>query len=194
MESDMRIKTLIETAIKCGAAPDLIKYIKTDMIVVTDRWVRWKCTFGCPTYGNNLCCPPFTPSPEDTKKMILEYSNALLIGFKIKISEQIKLRKKMQRCILKIENKAFTMNFLKAFAFNVGGCVWCKTCIIKELPKEINPLIARIYCKYKDRARPSMEAVGIDVFKTVENAGIKLDLVNKPNIDEAKFFGLLLIT
>ncbi|MFX0133532.1 MAG: DUF2284 domain-containing protein [Candidatus Hodarchaeota archaeon] len=193
MNLDELIKTLKETAIKCGAAPELIKYVSADKIVVTNRWVRWKCTFGCPTYGNNLCCPPFTPRPEDAKLMIQEYTHALLIGFKIKASEHIKLRKKMQRCILKIESKAFTLNFLKAFAFNVGGCVWCKTCVVKELPKEIDPQIARIYCKYKDRARPSMEAVGIDVFKSVENAGLELKIINKPDMDEAKFFGLLLI-
>ncbi|MHA1298388.1 MAG: DUF2284 domain-containing protein [Candidatus Helarchaeota archaeon] len=193
MEFDDRIKKLEEQAIKCGASPELTRYISADKIEVTDQWVRWKCQFGCPVYGKNLCCPPFTPNSEETKRLIKEYKHALLIGFKIKASEHVKLRKKIQRCILKIESRAFALRFLKAIAFNIGSCVWCEDCIVKEVPRDINPQLARNYCKHKEKARPSMEAVGINVFGTVENAGLKLKILTAENADEAKFFGLILL-
>ncbi|MHA1378269.1 MAG: DUF2284 domain-containing protein [Candidatus Helarchaeota archaeon] len=193
MKIDERIKILKEHAIKCGASSELTRYITTDNIEVADQWVKWKCQFGCPVYGNNLCCPPFTPNSADTKKLLKEYKHALLIGFKTKATEHIDIRKKVQRCILKIESKAFSLNFLKAFTFNIGACVWCETCIVKDLPKNINPQLARSYCKHKDKARPSMEAVGIDVFGTVENTGLKLNILSADKKEDAKFFGLILL-
>ena len=96
MELDERINKLTEIAVKCGASRYIIRYIPAEKIVVTDQWVRWKCQFGCAVYGDNLCCPPFTPTPQETKQLIQEYNHALLIGFKIKASEHVKHRKKIQ--------------------------------------------------------------------------------------------------
>jgi predicted metal-binding protein len=45
----------------------------TDAVVIetskvfTEAWVRMKCQFGCSMYGRGLCCPPRTPTPEDTR-------------------------------------------------------------------------------------------------------------------------------
>ena len=193
MELENRVKQLTKQAIKCGADPELISLISTDKIITTDQWVRWKCEYGCPIYGQNLCCPPFTPNPDDVKELIKEYKHALIVGFRIESTKIGEFRKKMQRCMLKIEGKAFTLQFLKAFAFNVGACVWCDECIVKELPKDVNPKLAKTYCKHKEKARPSMEAVGIDVFGTVENAGLQLKILSDKDINEAKFFGLVLL-
>ncbi|NMC93498.1 MAG: DUF2284 domain-containing protein, partial [Syntrophorhabdus sp.] len=62
--------------------PDVVKtklrpYLKTaldnkitDAIVIktsavfTAPWVRIKCQFGCPGFGETLCCPPHTPTPD----------------------------------------------------------------------------------------------------------------------------------
>ena len=49
--------------------------------VVVGNWVRLKCQYGCPSYGKKLSCPPYSPTPEDTRKVLEEYSKAYLIGY-----------------------------------------------------------------------------------------------------------------
>ncbi|MBM4450395.1 MAG: hypothetical protein FJ022_06300, partial [Chloroflexi bacterium] len=46
--------------------------------VVTAPWVRWKCQFGCTEYGKGYCCPPDTPTPEQTRAVIDCYRRAIL--------------------------------------------------------------------------------------------------------------------
>ncbi len=47
--------------------------------VVTADWVRMKCQFGCSGFGASHCCPPFTPTPEVTRKIIDSYQKAILL-------------------------------------------------------------------------------------------------------------------
>lgn len=46
--------------------------------IETAPWVAFKCQFGCPHYGKNLCCPPHAPTYEQTRKIIDSYQTALL--------------------------------------------------------------------------------------------------------------------
>src|SRR5664280_732276 len=46
--------------------------------IVTAPWVRLKCQFGCDGYGYSYCCPPHTPTAEETRKIIDSYQRALL--------------------------------------------------------------------------------------------------------------------
>ena len=45
--------------------------------VVTAPWVRMKCQFGCPGYGRGLCCPPHTPTPDQTRAALLRQNRIL---------------------------------------------------------------------------------------------------------------------
>ncbi len=49
--------------------------------VVTADWVRLKCQFGCDGFGGCLVCPPFTPTPEQMRKVLDSYKRAILIHF-----------------------------------------------------------------------------------------------------------------
>ena len=42
-----------------GAAQAAVIDPKT---IVTAPWVAFKCQYGCPYYGKNLCCPPHAPA------------------------------------------------------------------------------------------------------------------------------------
>ncbi|MFX1452559.1 MAG: DUF2284 domain-containing protein [Promethearchaeota archaeon] len=188
------IKILTDAAVNWGASRDLTKYISANKVIVGD-WPRYKCMFGCEVYGNTLCCPPFVPPPEETKKILVEYTHALLIGFKGEVSGPImKNHRKMQKTMIKLEKKAFDLNYPKAFVFSTGTCLLCKKCIKQELDDDIDPLMARTFCRHRNKARPSMEAAGIDVFSTVENVGLKLETITEKNLDKLKYFGLLLIS
>ncbi|MCX8109927.1 MAG: DUF2284 domain-containing protein, partial [Syntrophorhabdaceae bacterium] len=65
-----------DKAIEDGADNAIV--IKT-WDIFTAPWVRMKCQFGCPNYGMSLCCPPHTPTPEETRKILDSYTYALLI-------------------------------------------------------------------------------------------------------------------
>lgn len=186
------IEELTELAVKKGAEKELIKYISADKIKVADSWVRWKCIFGCPNYGNSLVCPPFIPPPEETSKLVQQYDHALLIGFRGITENMLEHYKKMNKAIFKLERAAFLKGFIKAVGFAVGTCLLCKKCIIQDL-EGVSADVARRYCRHKNKARPSLEAVGIDVFTTVQNAGLKLEIINTDNIENLRHFGLILL-
>ncbi|MFQ6036649.1 MAG: DUF2284 domain-containing protein, partial [Sedimentisphaerales bacterium] len=44
--------------------------------VETAPWVRLKCQFGCDCFGQCLVCPPFTPTPEQMRKVLDAYRRA----------------------------------------------------------------------------------------------------------------------
>lgn len=188
------LKEFTKLAVKLGAEKEYIRYINTDKIVVGGSWVRWKCQFGCSNYGNSLCCPPFVPSPEETAKLINQYHHAVLVGFKGTTRDVLKHQQRMNKAIYKLEKEAFLKGFVKAIGFASGSCLLCKKCIIQEdFMKGIPIDIARRYCRHKNKARPSLEAVGIDVFSTVRNAGLELEVITEDNIDKMKHFGLILL-
>jgi predicted metal-binding protein len=59
------------------------KIIPSGKIVVEDR-VLLKCKSGYHMYGHKLVCPPFTPTPDEFRKMLTEYQYALIVKFEAK--------------------------------------------------------------------------------------------------------------
>jgi predicted metal-binding protein len=141
------------------------KYIKTEDIVTGD-WVRLKCQYGCSEYGKTLTCPPYSPTPEYTRKMLESYSTALLIVFQRKGE---RFYPGLRKTIAILEREAFLDGYYKAFGMASGPCDLCKKCNINDT------------CKHSEKARPAMEACGIDVFQTVRNAGITIETVKSYN-------------
>ena len=47
--------------------------------IITAEWVRLKCQYGCSGFGESLCCPPLTPTPDMTRKVIDSYQKAILL-------------------------------------------------------------------------------------------------------------------
>ncbi|MEO0156516.1 MAG: DUF2284 domain-containing protein [candidate division WOR-3 bacterium] len=154
--------------------------IDTKTIVVAN-WVRLKCQYGCSGYNKYLTCPPFSPAPEYTKKVISEYKTALLLQIdKIPPEKEDQIWQKFKRIIVKLEREIFLDGYYKAFGLSTGPCHFCKKCDITK--RCVNP----------DFARPSMEACGIDVFQTVRNNGWKLEVV-KTRQSFCSYVGLILI-
>lgn len=86
----------------------------------------------------------------------------------------------MRRLLVDMERRLFLDGYYKAFGLSGGPCNFCKTCNITRP------------CKFPDLARPAMEACGIDVFRTIRNAGLKIDVV-KTYRSPCTFASLLLI-
>jgi len=71
------MQALIDRAIALGAQK--AKLIDTDSIVV-QKWVKWKCIYGCPMYGHDGHHPPQTPDIAEAREVIGEYTRAILLN------------------------------------------------------------------------------------------------------------------
>jgi predicted metal-binding protein len=187
---------LSEMALKSGASA--FKPIEPKDIV-TAHWVRLKCQFGCKNYGTRLTCPPYSPSPEDTRKVLDEYSKAYLIkyegflGFDVYPPEQLneamtKLSLHVCKASYDMERHAFLSGYYKAFSYGAHRCRKCDVCAIMEKGDK--------GCRFPKDARPSLESSGIDVFKTAENAGLGTAVLENKDVmrpEDLPTFTLLLI-
>jgi len=130
--------------------------------VVTAPWVRLKCQYGCGGYGRGYCCPPDTPTPEQTRSVLDSYSRAILFHLKAaktKNGSRIELIEDFLTSVVDLEGEMFKNGYYRAFAILSGPCTLCKECgKLKGIP-----------CRSGHRARPSMEACGIDVYQTAWN-------------------------
>lgn len=141
--------------------------------VETAPWVRLKCQFGCDGYGQCLVCPPFTPTPEEMRKVLDAYRRAVLIHFEAEA--------KIKAMVAELERDIFLHGASRAFGLGAGPCYFCRKCPVDEGQ-----------CRHAERARPAMEACGIDVFSTVKKAGFPIEVVRTarqcPN-----YYGLVLV-
>jgi predicted metal-binding protein len=126
--------------------------------VVTAEWVRLKCQFGCAGYGKRLGCPPRTPTPGETRRVLAGYRHALILAGD-------EPRGRRARLAAEIERAAFLDGLYKAFGLGAGPCRLCAECNVGGR------------CRHPESGRPAMEACGIDVYATCRNAGIELNVV-----------------
>ena len=156
----------------CALGAKEAKVISTQHIF-TAEWVRRKCQYGCDGYNEHLTCPPFSPTPQETRRMLDEYTTAILIhcpGDRTDVKELV--------CTL--EREAFLLGYYKAFAMGSGPCDLCDTCNTRKT------------CVHADQARPSMEACGIDVYRTARTAGYPIEIVHDRTSPQ-NYYGLLLL-
>ena len=142
--------------------------------VVTAPWVRLKCQYGCPRYGRGYCCPPDTPTPDQTRKILHSYARAILFHLeaaKTSGSSRGKVLQGFLSSVVDLEGEMFKQGFYRAFAILSGPCTLCQECgKLKGVP-----------CRSGYRARPSMEACGIDVYQTAWNNGFPLAPLKEKN-------------
>ena len=145
--------------------------------IVTAQWVRLKCQFGCLHFGRSLCCPPHAPTPEVTRKVIDSYEKAILLHRRLKKDERTK---DFNEILGHLEIEIFLDGYYKVFSMGSGRCFLCKEC------DPSSP------CRYGRVARPSMEACGIDVFKTVRDNGFPIEVLRSRE-EERNIYGVILV-
>jgi predicted metal-binding protein len=138
--------------------------------IVTAEWVRLKCQYGCDGYGTSFKCPPNSPTPEQTKTILSDYKEALLVH----VDELIDLNE----IVITLEKEIFFDGYYKAFGMGAGPCNICKKCSES--------------CTHPEKVRPSMEACGIDVYTTVRAHGFPIEVL-KTKADKFNFYGVVLI-
>lgn len=168
MAAQSLYKAFINKAIELGARE--AKIIPAESIA-TAPWVRLKCQFGCGGFNSSCCCPPHTPTPEQTRSVIDCYRKALLAHFDGVTG--------VTKVIVKLEREIFLSGYYKALGFGAGPCNICKEC-----PGD--------WCRHPEKARPSMEGCGIDVYATARAAGYPIEVVKNRKCEE-NYYGLVLI-
>ena len=166
------------------------KIITTSDIVISN-WVRFKCRFGCKGYGKHFGCPPYAPSPQETRAMVNEYTTGLLLRFDgvpghesfgpDDLPEDFHHFYKdlilwVNTTVHQMEKTAFYDGFYKAFGFGGYPCIFCEECVAEQCEGVVDESMRR-KCRHMDLVRPSMEAAGIDVFATAKNAGWELSTI-----------------
>ena len=166
--SAKKLERFLDAAMRFGARG--AKIVRpTD--VVTGSWVRWKCQFGCGGFNSSRTCPPHSPTPEQTRKMLDEYEHGILFEAPGNTTKKI---------AVKLEREVFLAGHYKALGLGSGPCSLCDECAFEG------------GCRHPDQARPAMEACGIEVFATARKHGFAIEVVRSRK-DPQHYFGLVLI-
>lgn len=168
-------------AIENGGSNALVTQPK---FIVTAPWVRLKCMYGCKSYGKYHCCPPYTPTPEQTRQILDSYNRVILFHLQWTKAQQrgSEILKYMNN-VVSMEFELFKDGFYKAFAMVAGSCSHCRhtgCAVLSDKP-----------CCSPEKARPSMEGCGIDVFQTAHNHGLPLNTLS--NEEETRNIYCLLL-
>jgi len=209
LQVEKNLENLCKLAKELGATSAVS--FSTEGVVVDER-VRLKCQVPvCDDYGMNLMCPPNVMSVQEFREVLARYNWAILIQIQAPISDSM-LKEIDQACdvaslyksakfidsyqksfgpaklllhriVHEVEAKAFALGYRFATGFIGGSCKLCPDCVASCISKE--------RCRHPFRARPPVEAVGIDVFKTAENAGLPFCI---PPKNKTVWNGLVLVT
>jgi len=197
---------LLEEAKKLGALE--AKIISSDKVVIEDR-VLLKCRTGCDSYGKKFICPPFTPTPDEFRKMLKEYKKVLIAKFPVEAEAKEDVGRSLQKnqCSpeppldLREQTNKFwemwsgdkrrillSMLELEKEAFNRGYTLAlslaagsCALCAKCNMEAT---------CTHPTMARYPEHALGVNVKKTLKKAGMSIKF---PFESHPEGIGMLLI-
>jgi predicted metal-binding protein len=190
---------LIDIARRKGATA--AKIISADRVVIDER-VRLKCEVPrCSGFGHYLTCPPYVMSVGIFAEILSSYKWCLLVQVEAKdinstdkskgridpaLREKNRelhrpFRLKLLQIVEAVEAAAFKKGLYLAAGFVGGSCILCDRCVDDKSSQ---------VCRHPFRARPAMEAVGINVIRTAKNAGLPIYLSSSQNV---MWTGLILL-
>lgn len=131
--------------------------------IVVAQWVRLKCAFGCDSYGRSAACPPNTPSIAECRALLHEYRIASIFRYDVRFhdaDERSAWTRQTNLDLLKLEQEVVAAGHPKAFLLFLDSCNFCRDCAK-----------SRTGCRNRTMARPSPQAMGIDVVATATRIG-----------------------
>lgn len=149
-------------------------------------------------------CPPFTPSPQEFSRYLQKYRYAVIVQFEFPYPDELATKvnkdatlpdlfremghrlekfidiawKDFQKIVSIVEREAFNRGYYFATGLVAASCRLCDKC---------NPDMP---CRHPFEARPSMEAVGIDVYTTIKKVGLEANFEPR---DKITLTGLVLL-
>lgn len=176
-------KKIIAVLKKSGATE--ARLIPAGDIIVDER-VRLKCQVPlCDSFGRNLLCPPYLPAVAQFREALARYETAILVQVRARLAETkgdpYLPARRLHEIINTGEKYAFESGYRFALGLIGGCCRLCDSCVAADSGRA---------CRHPFKARPSMEAMGIDVQATAEKAGLPFDF---PVRDHVIWTGLILL-
>jgi predicted metal-binding protein len=138
--------------------------------IVLGQWVRMKCLYGCVEYGRTATCPPHAPSVEDCERFFREYRRCAVFHFEKRVErpeDRHAWSRKINLGLLKLEQEVFMAGLVKAFLLYMDSCNICLECSG-----------SRAGCKEPKLARPTPDALGVDVYTTVRKLGYPIKVLS----------------
>lgn len=138
-------------------------------ILVPEERIRAFCVENkCGNYGHNYMCPPHASSLEDIRKnlknfprgVLLQYSKALDTTDDLERVRETKID--FHKKVLQIEDFFRRSGAGRVWGLIGGSCGLCDTCRINTSEP----------CPYPERARMSLEAIGVDVLGLADKLGL----------------------
>jgi predicted metal-binding protein len=160
-------------------------------------------------YGHKFVCPPYALTPDEFRKMLKEYENILIVKFPADAEAQEDVgrsllknqcspetlpdlrdrtkkfwdvwngdKRRILLAMLELEKAAFNRGFMLAFALTAGSCTLCEKCNMDGS------------CTHPTMARYAEHALGVNVKKTLMNAGMSIKF---PFEKHPEGLGMLLI-
>ncbi|MFW9819415.1 MAG: DUF2284 domain-containing protein [Candidatus Thorarchaeota archaeon] len=173
--------------------------------IIFDKKVQLYCinsNFKCPSYGHSWACPPEAPYLEQE---VSKYIKFYLIFVKFNLNTYIEKEKlnHPKKNETNIRNAFFMKNILRdnleeeillfleefQYLYKEKLVLWdgfCRVCFNAE--DKGCTYDAGDPCRYPDKKRFSMEAIGIDVTQTVRNLNLNIEW---PPIEYLYRFGLV---
>jgi len=170
------------------AGADAAEIVPARKVVVDER-VRMKCMVPrCHLCGESPNCPPYTPEPDFMRKVIRRFRWALVTRNDVRPVEDfidnekwhkghIRHQRKTHDIVSAVESRAFNDGYYLAMGFAAGGC---KTALCGG---RICQLLDSGRCRFPLKARPSMEAVGIDAYRLATEVGWSVYPVAHPHLE-----------
>jgi len=211
------LKFLCQKALELGAS-EAVAIAVSDIVV--DERTRLKCLVPlCSFYGTNLMCPPNVMPASEFKEILKKYHGAILVKLdnappglpegltnpvepeevweiiksvrnkvnepQTVVTEYARALRGNQERLCKISGQIESLCIREGYHFaaglSAGGCFLCDECV------GVKPGLP---CRHPFKARPSMEALGIDVVATAKKAGMQLNFAQ----NEARgWVGLILV-
>lgn len=144
------------------------KWIDPKDIVVA-QWVRMKCMFGCGEFGRNASCPPNVPSVPECRQFFEGYTRAAVFHFAKTVDapeDRHEWTRGVNTGLAALERAVFLAGYEKAFLLAMDSCGLCEECAgVRE------------ECKVPRSARPTPEAMAVDVFSTVRRIGYPIEVL-----------------
>ncbi|MBK5099947.1 MAG: DUF2284 domain-containing protein [Desulfobacteraceae bacterium] len=163
------IREYQQKAIELGASD--AKIISPDMISIEDEIIEMCKAPLCEGYGKSANCPPHVMRPTEARVWIQGFHAAVV--FKIDVAPELLLSNERfdsfrEVYVISAGLEAFSQDrgYLLSRGLAAGSCrpVFCNNIACAALTDEKQ-------CRYPSLARPSMEALGINVFQLAKNLG-----------------------
>ena len=139
--------------------------------IVVARWPRLKCLYGCGDYGRTATCPPNVPSVDECAAFFREYRRGVVFHFEKRVArpgDRFAWTRRVNLGLLKLEREVFLAGHEKAFLLFMDSCNICPECAGR-----------REECKLPLQARPTPEAMAVDVYATVRAVGYPIAVLTR---------------